>query len=577
SGSAFNRIASAQSQTVGVASAASDLLFVEEDFNYEPGPLYDENRTPSKAINGGTGWASPWIIGNGTYPPTYPAFKVDKAQAFNYPDLLESSQYMSGGESYGSIGRTMLASGASLPAAYLPYVSDSKFGVAGNEIWVSVLMKTNNLSQPCEVSIHPSNIAAWPGSAPNFITVGQLDATKKWGIKYNNVIQYSTVDVKMGEAALFLLRYQFHQNRGAVISMYVNPDIKAALPTPAVQFDTGTNDISFKAIRFNPASIPGAAAFDAFRVGSTCEAVLPLKTMNQPVTKAILHPVQKDATTLAGGALVGSNESPTNGFQIIITIAENVSGEVVTLEIPQNTKAYRYVKYYGKSGSSAKVADMEFYSNARRLSGTPFGTIATPGNEAEKAFDGDISTYFEGQITDDQYVGLDFGGETIVAKPSSSAVQGRYEAPFVVTLSCETELAEIYYTKDGSVPSKENGILYTVPIPIGQGESVLLKAVAFKAGLFESEMFVAGYGVGIPAPIAQGLRTYSLGNSLTDTLVSWLVPVAQSVGYSHSFLRLTIPGAPVSWLYTHQTTGNGTPWVESASCTTSTTFGAPYT
>ncbi|MEI6132303.1 MAG: hypothetical protein WCQ41_05720, partial [Bacillota bacterium] len=85
---------------------------------------------------------------------------------------------------------------------------------------------------------------------------------------------------------------------------------------------------------------------------------------------------------------------------------------------------------------------------------------------------------------------------------------------------------------------------------------------------------------GVAAPVPVGLRTYSLGNSLTDTFTNanpGLVAVAQSAGYAHNLMRQSIPGASLMYLDTAQTGGFGDPWVIPSSCETSTTFGAPYT
>lgn len=45
--------------------------------------------------------------------------------------------------------------------------------------------------------------------------------------------------------------------------------------------------------------------------------------------------------------------------------------------------------------------------------------------------------------------------------------------------------------------------------------------------------------------------TYHLGNSLTDTLDSWLVAVVEGSGRAIRFHRTTIPGAPTDWIWDH--------------------------
>lgn len=46
-------------------------------------------------------------------------------------------------------------------------------------------------------------------------------------------------------------------------------------------------------------------------------------------------------------------------------------------------------------------------------------------------------------------------------------------------------------------------------------------------------------------------RTYHIGNSLTDTLDTWLPAVARGIGKEIDFHRTTIPGAPTDWLWDH--------------------------
>ena len=55
----------------------------------------------------------------------------------------------------------------------------------------------------------------------------------------------------------------------------------------------------------------------------------------------------------------------------------------------------------------------------------------------------------------------------------------------------------------------------------------------------------------------KAVRTFHIGNSLTDTLDGWLAPVAESAGKSLDFHRFTIPGAPTDWLWDHPGSGFG--------------------
>jgi hypothetical protein len=52
---------------------------------------------------------------------------------------------------------------------------------------------------------------------------------------------------------------------------------------------------------------------------------------------------------------------------------------------------------------------------------------------------------------------------------------------------------------------------------------------------------------------------FHIGNSLTDTIDSWMVPLATSAGRKVRFYRFTIPGAPTDWLWSHPGAGFGEP------------------
>jgi hypothetical protein len=53
------------------------------------------------------------------------------------------------------------------------------------------------------------------------------------------------------------------------------------------------------------------------------------------------------------------------------------------------------------------------------------------------------------------------------------------------------------------------------------------------------------------------VRTFHIGNSLTDTVNGWLAPAAESAGRKLDFHRFTIPGAPTDWLWNHPGSGFG--------------------
>jgi hypothetical protein len=80
---------------------------------------------------------------------------------------------------------------------------------------------------------------------------------------------------------------------------------------------------------------------------------------------------------------------------------------------------------------------------------------------------------------------------TPVSSPFASVESGLKLSPFTVSLACETESAEIYYTLDGAEPDEIESNLYTEPIEIDS--TTTLKFIAVKADLPSSEIQTVEY------------------------------------------------------------------------------------
>ncbi|WP_309488832.1 lamin tail domain-containing protein [Oceaniferula flava] len=72
-----------------------------------------------------------------------------------------------------------------------------------------------------------------------------------------------------------------------------------------------------------------------------------------------------------------------------------------------------------------------------------------------------------------------------------SVGRGIHHAPISVEITSATVGAQIRYTTDGSAPTTTTGFVYTAPLPISQ--TTVLRAAAFKAGLFPSKVDTQSY------------------------------------------------------------------------------------
>lgn len=76
-------------------------------------------------------------------------------------------------------------------------------------------------------------------------------------------------------------------------------------------------------------------------------------------------------------------------------------------------------------------------------------------------------------------------------KVKTDLTPGIYEEPFYLTLSSNTSDAEIYYTTNGTEPSRKNGKKYQSPIYVDQ--NLTLRARAYNDELMPSKMMAATY------------------------------------------------------------------------------------
>ncbi len=103
----------------------------------------------------------------------------------------------------------------------------------------------------------------------------------------------------------------------------------------------------------------------------------------------------------------------------------------------------------------------------------------------------------------------------IVKTPAFSVESGAVDSGTSVTISCSTEGAKIYYTKDGSAPTASS-TEYTAAISIT--EAVTIKAIAVKNGMNDSAVASASYT--IKGTVATPAFSVAAGEVTSGTIVT---------------------------------------------------------
>lgn len=94
------------------------------------------------------------------------------------------------------------------------------------------------------------------------------------------------------------------------------------------------------------------------------------------------------------------------------------------------------------------------------------------------------------------------GAADFVSVPTINKASGTYTENQSVILSSAIEGATVYYTTDGTTPSKTNGTVYTKPIEVlgkaGESVTIIIKAVAVKNGMQDSAVETFTYTIKLP-------------------------------------------------------------------------------
>jgi hypothetical protein len=261
---------------------------------------------------------------------------------------------------------------------------------------------------------------------------------------------------------------------------------------------------------------------------------------------------------LRGAVIAGSNQGETVGFTTLATIQEVPQADGAWGEIRiAHPSAFRWIKLIGPAGSYCQVAELQFLAGGTPLAGHTFGIAGTrKAGGFAKAFDGDPATWYDAPLADDAYVGLDLGTpETLTPDPVLEPAPGILAAAVQVQVRTSIPGTVVRISRDGTAPDPQTGTVLGQPLALDTGRHHV-SVVATAPGRFPSAVVGGTYTIGdVPPP--KGLKTFSTGNSLSDTFNGILTEVARCAGYEHRQYRFSVPGAPTEWLWQHPKTGFG--------------------
>ena len=122
---------------------------------------------------------------------------------------------------------------------------------------------------------------------------------------------------------------------------------------------------------------------------------------------------------LLHGVFEGANKPDFSDAKVIYTI-KDLPGQFYNEVVLSKPAHYRYVRYKSPKGSRCHVAEIVFWDeNNEKLSGTNIGTPGAWKNSdhtCDKAFDGDITTFYEAAEDEGSWTGLDLQERKSIGK-----------------------------------------------------------------------------------------------------------------------------------------------------------------
>jgi hypothetical protein len=117
------------------------------------------------------------------------------------------------------------------------------------------------------------------------------------------------------------------------------------------------------------------------------------------------------------GIFEGANRDDFSDAEVL-HIIEKFDGTYFYSTKTRKSKPFRYVRYISREYGNCNIAEIELYSDSgEKLGGNSFGSSSrSPETACDKAFDGDIFTFFDASLPNGGWTALDFGEPQTIAE-----------------------------------------------------------------------------------------------------------------------------------------------------------------
>ncbi|WP_421617592.1 chitobiase/beta-hexosaminidase C-terminal domain-containing protein [Brevibacillus sp. TJ4] len=242
---------------------------------------------------------------------------------------------------------------------------------------------------------------------------------------------------------------------------------------------------------------------------SSMEYTAPIEVASEMTIKAIaIKSGMLDSQVMTESYTILSPE------QVAKPVADPSGGAVPSgTRVTLSTATEGATIYYTTDGSTPSRSSMEYTAPIEVASEMTIKAIAMK------------SGMLDSQVMTESYTIL---SPEQVAKPVADPSGGAVPSGTRVTLSTATEGATIYYTTDGSTPSRSS-MEYTAPIEVAS--EMTIKAIAIKSGMLDSQVMTESYTILSPEQVARPVADPSGGVVPSGTKVTLSTPTEGATVY----------------------------------------------